>query len=153
MINYTATIFAESGTDLTPTMAAIAMGFIQLMGTYFSTLLVDRTGRKVTFFRIFLCFTLSKRQCQFLLTFSAFGTGLSLLVLGLYTYLKSLGVNVDGLGWIPVVSFGLVLFIASCGVLPLPFVVISEIIPEKVIQNSNFACWEPVSKFTKEDLK
>lgn len=47
MLNYTATIFAEAGTDLTPNMAAIIVGIIQLIGSYFSTILVDRTGRKV----------------------------------------------------------------------------------------------------------
>lgn len=47
MLNYTATIFAESGSSLSPNMAAIVIGLIQLAGSYFSTLLVERAGRKV----------------------------------------------------------------------------------------------------------
>lgn len=49
MVNYTATIFQEAGSDLTPNMAAIVIGAIQLVGAYFSTVLVERAGRKVTF--------------------------------------------------------------------------------------------------------
>lgn len=47
MINYTATIFRESGSTLTPNASAIVVGCIQLCGAYASTILVDRAGRKV----------------------------------------------------------------------------------------------------------
>ncbi len=47
MLNYTASIFAESGSNLTPNMSAIIVGIIQLIGAYMSTFLVDRAGRKV----------------------------------------------------------------------------------------------------------
>lgn len=47
MLNYTATIFKESGSNLTPNMSAIIVGAIQLLGSYMSTLLVERAGRKV----------------------------------------------------------------------------------------------------------
>lgn len=49
MLNYTANIFAESGSNLTPNMSAIIVGIIQLVGAYMSTFLVDRAGRKVRF--------------------------------------------------------------------------------------------------------
>lgn len=114
MLNYTATIFVEAGSDLTPNMATIVVGVIQLAGAYFSTVLVERAGRK------------------FLLAFSATGTGLGLCTLGGYTLLKSLGYSLDGLGWLPIASFSFCIFIASWGVLTLPFMVIAEIMPEKV---------------------
>lgn len=47
MINYTGRIFAQSGSDIPPNQAAIIVGTIQLIGTYISTILVDRAGRKV----------------------------------------------------------------------------------------------------------
>lgn len=52
MVNYTATIFAESGSSLSPNMAAIVVAVIQLAGSYFSTLLVERAGRKVDMYPI-----------------------------------------------------------------------------------------------------
>lgn len=50
MLNYTATIFAESGSNLSPNMSAIVIGTIQLIGTLISTNLVEKAGRKVLFF-------------------------------------------------------------------------------------------------------
>lgn len=47
MLNYTATIFQQSGSNLTPNMSAIIVGAIQLLGSYMSTILVERAGRKV----------------------------------------------------------------------------------------------------------
>lgn len=114
MLNYTATIFAEAGSDMTPNMAAIVIGVIQLAGAYFSTLLVERAGRK------------------FLLAFSALGTAVGLGSLGAYTHLKEAGMELQGFGWLPLLSFSFVVFIASWGVLTLPFVVVAEIMPEKV---------------------
>lgn len=40
--------------------------------------------------------------------------------------------DLSGLGIIPLLSFSVVLFAQSCGVVPLPFVVISEILPREV---------------------
>lgn len=47
MLNYSATIFVEAGSDLEPNMAAVVVGAIQLIGSYVSLLLVDKAGRKV----------------------------------------------------------------------------------------------------------
>lgn len=47
MINYTATIFAQSGSSIPPKLSAIIVAAIQLVGTLVSTQLVDRAGRKV----------------------------------------------------------------------------------------------------------
>lgn len=47
MLNYTASIFQQSGSNLDPNMAAIIVGALQLLGSYVATILVDRAGRKV----------------------------------------------------------------------------------------------------------
>lgn len=47
MLNYTANIFEEAGSTMSPNVAAILVGIIQLFGSYAATFLVDRTGRKV----------------------------------------------------------------------------------------------------------
>ena len=48
MLNYTANIFEEAGSNMSPNMSAIVVGVIQLFGAFFATNLVDWTGRKVT---------------------------------------------------------------------------------------------------------
>lgn len=47
MLNYAATIFADAGSSMSPNMAAIIVGCIQLLGTFTSTNLVEKAGRKV----------------------------------------------------------------------------------------------------------
>lgn len=47
MVNYSATIFVEAGSNVEPNLAAIFVGATQLLGSYLSLILVDRTGRKV----------------------------------------------------------------------------------------------------------
>lgn len=47
MSNYTANIFKESGSSLSPNTSAIVVGIIQLIGSLIATNLVDRAGRKV----------------------------------------------------------------------------------------------------------
>lgn len=120
MLNYTATIFRESGSSISPNFSAIIVGFIQLLGTYMATFLVDRLGRKI------------------LLVFSSIGTGLCLLCLGSYSYANALGFDVKPYSWISIASFSGMMFLAACGIIPLMFVVIAEVMPEKVFVFSLF---------------
>lgn len=46
--------------------------------------------------------------------------------------LKSWQYDVDAFNWVPVASFSFVIFIASWAVLTLPYLVISEIMPEEI---------------------
>ncbi|XP_065357204.1 facilitated trehalose transporter Tret1 [Calliphora vicina] len=122
MLNYTATIFQESGSNLTPNMSAIIVGAIQLLGSYMSTLLVERAGRKI------------------LLTISAIGTGIGLLCLATFMYLNTIGFDMSTVSWIPVASFSFTIFIACWGVLTLPFVVVSEVMPPKIRNAGSMIC-------------
>lgn len=47
MLNYTASIFRDAGSTMSPDMSAIIVAVIQLLGSYVATNLVDRAGRKV----------------------------------------------------------------------------------------------------------
>lgn len=61
------------------------------------------------------------------------GTAFSHIVLGTYIYLSTeTNINLDAFQWIPVASFSAMIFIASCGALPIPYVIVSEILPDKV---------------------
>lgn len=138
MLNYTATIFKEAGSTMTPNVAAIVVGLIQVVGSYSATFLVDRTGRKVTkilfgndfkcnFWKVFfLC------SFQFLYVVSSFGTAFGLITLGIYMMLKTWQFPVERFDWIPIASFSFVIFIANWAILTLPFLVISEIMPKQL---------------------
>lgn len=62
------------------------------------------------------------------------GTALFFLVLAIYLYLKKSGFDLSNFGWIPIISLSLVIFIASLGIISLPFVVTTELLPNKVRQ-------------------
>lgn len=116
MLTSTATIFSESGSTLSPNISSIIVGGIQIIGSMFPTLLVDRLGRKM------------------MMGLSAYGTCIGLSVLGVYTLMKSDGVDLKSYSWIPLVAFSFVIFIANWGLLTLPFMIVSEISHPKVIQ-------------------
>lgn len=69
---------------------------------------------------------------KILFALSSGGTFIGLTCMGIYTYLQTLEYTMDGFTWIPVASFSFCIFIASWGVLTLPFLVIAELMPEKV---------------------
>jgi len=46
MLNYVTIIFKEAGSNLSPMLSTIIVTIIQVMGTYTSTLFVERAGRK-----------------------------------------------------------------------------------------------------------
>lgn len=119
MLNYTALIFEESGSSLPPTVAAIIVGIIQLMGNLVATSLVERAGRKI------------------LLLISAVGICVSQATMGTHSYLKALGYDTGGFDWVPIAAFSFMLFIATWGLLTLPFLVIAEIMPPKIRSTAN----------------
>ena len=63
---------------------------------------------------------------------SCIGTGLSYVVLGTFIYLNNFDLDLAHFRWVPVLSFAAILFIASIGVLPIPYVILGEILPPKV---------------------
>lgn len=56
MLNYTANVFEEAGSNMSPNTSAIVVGVIALFGSYVSTNLVDRAGRKVNICELHSCF-------------------------------------------------------------------------------------------------
>ncbi|KAJ6645682.1 Facilitated trehalose transporter Tret1, partial [Pseudolycoriella hygida] len=67
-----------------------------------------------------------------LFSISSGGAAIGLSSLSTYTYLKAQGFPLQDFSWIPIASFSFCLFIASWGVLTLPFLVIAELMPEKI---------------------
>ncbi|XP_031619245.1 facilitated trehalose transporter Tret1-like [Contarinia nasturtii] len=89
-------------------------GVFVIIPLFLSEIACDQAGRK------------------FLFLVSTFGTALGLITLRVYMMLKTWKYNVEELNWIPIASFSFVIFVASCAILTLPFLVISEIIPENL---------------------
>jgi hypothetical protein len=113
MINFTATIFKESGSTLSPNVSSIIVGVIQIIGGVFCTFFVERAGRKM------------------MLLISAFFTSTGLAVMSLYSFLNSQSVDLSSFKFIPLLAFSFVIFMSQLGIMSLPFVYLSEIVPIK----------------------
>lgn len=97
LLSYASMIFEEAGSSMSPNVSAIIVGTIQTLGVYFSTISVDRAGRKL------------------LLVSSAFGCALGFLIFAAYDFSKRQGIDVCEYKWVPIVSFSFVIFAGNLG--------------------------------------
>lgn len=114
LVSYAATIFKESGSNLNPNVSSIILGCLQIAGTISTYFLIERIGRKV------------------LLTISSSGAAIGLSVMGIYCYLSKHNVDVSQYNWIPVITLSFVIYISSIGIIPVPYIIISEVLPRRV---------------------
>ncbi|XP_031845373.1 facilitated trehalose transporter Tret1 isoform X2 [Nomia melanderi] len=114
MISYTETIFGISGSSLSPNASAIIVGAIQVFGSFLSTSLMERLGRRP------------------LLLISCAGMCVCHYALGLYCYMESLRYDVAGFNWIPILALSVYVIVYNLGLGPGPYVVSSEILNRDV---------------------
>lgn len=115
LISYTSSIFEQSGSNLSPNASAIVIGAIQLLGSVFSMYAIDKTPRKVLY------------------VLTCLGCILGLLGMGVHGLFSTLNFEfMAKLNWVPIVSLSVVIFVASVGILPLTFIILSEILPQNV---------------------
>lgn len=110
-MTYTQAIFEEAGSTLSPSLCAIIVSLVQLVANVVSIAIVDRIDRKT----IFSC--------------SAICTGVGLAVMGLHSVYKDFLTEYAS---IPIMAFSFTIFVASCGILPVHYVLVVEIMPKKV---------------------
>lgn len=63
---------------------------------------------------------------------STIGSAIFLAVLAGYGHMKNIGYDVSEFTWIPVTSLSLAIFVASLGIISLPFIISIELLPNKV---------------------
>lgn len=74
------------------------------------------------------------------MTLSTAGTSIFLTVLATYSYLNLSGFEMTHhLSWLPVISLSLVIFLASLGIVSLPFIILTELLPNKVLKSSSLS--------------
>ena len=122
ILQYTSTIFDESGSSLTSNESTIIVGALQIIGSFVSFFIIDRFGRKA------------------LLLISVLGTGLGELCIAIYAYLSELGYDLKGFEWIPILSLSFTIFVVNLGLVGIPFVIIPEMIPKKILSTGNIIC-------------
>lgn len=114
MVNYASTIFKETGSTIDPNISSICMGIVQICGNFSASKMIDRVGRKK------------------LLLISMIGAGLSHVITGTYIYVGKSGYDVSALNLLPVISISFFIFMNAIGILPVPYVLQAELMPQKV---------------------
>ncbi|CAB0012699.1 unnamed protein product [Nesidiocoris tenuis] len=109
LLTFVSSIFQSADPTMDSNKATIMVGLFQFAASYLSSLIVDRSGRKL------------------LLLISYFMMGTSLFILGAYTYYKP-----EGLSWVPIACLCTHVVTYALGAGPVPYVVISETLRPKI---------------------
>lgn len=112
--NYAESIFKSTGSTIDPQVSSVVMASMQVAGTYAASQLMDKIGRKP------------------LLLLSLVGCFFALVIAGTFCFLANREYDVMAFNWIPVVSISLYTSFNSIGILPVPYVMMSEVIPQRV---------------------
>ncbi|XP_047002860.1 facilitated trehalose transporter Tret1-like [Schistocerca americana] len=115
VLNYAVLIFDEAGGSVSPEVATIVLGALQVVGGLLSTVFIERIGRRPLLF----------------LANGAVGTSVALL--GVYLYLKQqTQVDVTSVGWLPVTCLSIYVLMHAVGLSPLAYVVVSETVAPRI---------------------
>lgn len=125
---YTETIFQAAGSSMSASLSAVIVGTVMLIMSFCIMPIMDRAGRRV------------------LLLVSTCVDALSILVLGLYFLLKEqLHRDVTAISWLPLVCLVTYIGAYCLGIGPLPWVVMSEVLPPNVKGSAGAivtsSCW------------
>jgi MFS family permease len=111
---YTAEIFIDAGSSFDPNTSAVIVGSLLFLGSLVSLSIVEKFSRR------------------FLYSITTVLYLIGLAAIGLSSYYKANHGNMESLKYIPVISLSLIIFAASCGRLPLTYIMMAEIIPASV---------------------
>ncbi|XP_011181202.2 facilitated trehalose transporter Tret1 [Zeugodacus cucurbitae] len=119
LLSYMSTVFVAVKTDIHPDTNTVIIGVVQILGAYIAIILVDRFGRKV------------------LLMISSASTGICLAAFGTYAFfVEETSVDLTPYSsWLALVLMALIILTANVGKIPVPAVVVVEILPPKIRAN------------------
>lgn len=67
---------------------------------------------------------------------STFGMALGLSTVGAFSVFDKSGYDLTGFSWIPIVSMSFAIYLASIGIVALPFIIMTEILPAEVSKSN-----------------
>ncbi|XP_034477654.1 facilitated trehalose transporter Tret1-2 homolog [Drosophila innubila] len=111
---YTVMIFNMSGSTVDSYLSTIIVGVVNFLATLIATIVIDHAGRKM------------------LLYISTLTAIVTLFVLSVFFYCKSINWNTSNYGWLPLTSFVLYVLGFSLGLGPIPWLMIGEILPSRI---------------------
>ncbi|KAJ8926411.1 hypothetical protein NQ314_021197 [Rhamnusium bicolor] len=121
---YSQTIFSETVSGIDAEVCSIIIGAVHFVCSFIAPLILDRLNR------------------TFLLLVSTIGLMACETLLGVYSYLKHHGENVDSWSFLPIITLTLYMIFFMAGMGPMPWFILAEIFPVrlKTIVSSSVAC-------------
>lgn len=113
LLNYTNKIFKEAGSSISDNQSSIIVAIVQLIANSVAMICVDLAGRKI------------------LIVISCFGASFGYVCMGCYDLFKG---SLQAYNWLSLISFSLIIMSASIGMIPLVYILMTEILPKKVSQ-------------------
>lgn len=111
-----------SGSSLSPNTAAVIVATIQLFGSYLSSSLMERAGRRP------------------LLLISCIGMCVCHCTIGTFCYFQELKYDVSAYGWVPVIALSVYMVTYALGMGTGPIVVMSEIFSRDISSLGTSVC-------------
>lgn len=113
LIFYAKRIFDDAGSTLSSSISSVIIGVVQVIATYFSTIMIERAGRKL------------------LLFISASVMAVCMFTLSGYFRFQS-SHDLSSISWIPLLSFAVFIVIFSVGFGPIPWLMVGELFTNNV---------------------
>ncbi|XP_011871999.1 PREDICTED: facilitated trehalose transporter Tret1-like [Vollenhovia emeryi] len=113
LIFYAKRILDDAGSILNSSTSSVIVGVVQVIATYFSTIMIERAGRKL------------------LLFISASVMAVSMFTLSGYFHFQN-SHDLTSFSWIPLLSFAAFIVIFSIGFGPIPWLMVGELFASKV---------------------
>ncbi|XP_018329737.1 facilitated trehalose transporter Tret1-like [Agrilus planipennis] len=114
LLHYSVSIFEIAGSNMDPYTSSIVVASAQVLSTFLAVNIIEKFKRK-TFIYI-----------------SAAGTGIMMILLGMFFHLKGLGIDSAFLNFIPLLSTVLFFVFFFVGLGPLPWLVVGELLPVEI---------------------
>lgn len=114
VVFYTVPIFKAAGSNLSPSLAGILIGLVQVSFAYLSILIIDKANRK------------------FYLMLSSTGMLLFSAALGMYFQLKQLNWDISYLNFLPIASAVMFMAFFSIGYGPVPWMLMGELFAPEI---------------------
>ncbi|KAL0129710.1 hypothetical protein PUN28_001757 [Cardiocondyla obscurior] len=113
LIFYAKRIFDDAGSTFSSSTSSVIVGVVQVIATYFSTIMIERAGRKLLLFISVSVMAV----CMFTLS-------------GYFRFQSSH--DLSNISWIPLVSFAVFIVIFSIGFGPIPWLMVGELFTNNV---------------------
>jgi len=139
VLSYSTLIFKSSGSDIDSCLSAMLVGGIQVAGTFFTTLIIEKFGRKVLLIisDFFICVSMlgvavffkmyeDCAECNFV---ASTNSSLDVFNSSAATMGSVSKATVDSFGWLPLVSLMVFILAFAIGFGPIPWVLNVELMP------------------------